>query len=747
MNQLFSIGIVLHTIDRLSSPLRGVQRTVQELGRTGSQSISTFSRSFDVLMKTVERAKKPFEQLRSQAEQIKNIGQSMALKGAANVMIGLSPTVSAANFEKGLAEVATLTDMSVQKLKDKYGKQILDLSQELGQAPEIVVKGMYQAISAGVDPKEAINFVKQAGKAAISGVSDIFTATDLATSIKNAFNLPMENMGKVYDVIFKTVQKGKTTFPEIAHSFQQVGAAAASAGISFEHVQTTVAQMTLSGVTTERAYTSLKYVIDALVAPADKAKKIFERLGLEINAETVRQKDLLGIMGELQQAMAGLSEKEQAEMIADIFGSQEAQMFVKDFMTNTEKYKDMLKEIKDSTGATEDAYKKMEGTSAQQFEKLKQTLNSIKIALGASILPALNMFMSAVKKIAMPVAEFAQKHKILTGVILGGFIAISAIVASLGMMGVVLGMAIKGYTNLNILLSLVTANKLRLVTAIKGLTISVISGIRAISTALLTTPIGWITLGITALVAAGYLLWRNWDKVSKALGSAWNGLKENWKRLLQVFLYVTPISAPIMALKKLIQYVSGIDLFQAGKKIIESLWKGIRSVAMKPVEAVKNVVQKIRNFLPFSPAKEGPFRDLDKVKLIETIAGGVKAAPLIEAMKKVATQAKQPILEPVKSFAQPLMQPVKQLLEPVKTSVNPLIQPVKQVLEPVKSFAQPQRGTKPASTITVNYNPTINLSGANVQAKEDFLSILRQHQHELLKLIQDAQSKAMRVAY
>ena len=739
MNQLFSIGIVLHAIDRLSSPLRGVQRTVQELGRTGSQSISTFSRSFDVLMKTVERAKKPFEQLRSQAEQIKNIGQSMALKGAANVMIGLSPTVSAANFEKGLAEVATLTDMSVQELKDKYGKQILDLSQELGQAPDLIVKGMYQAISAGVDPKEAINFMKQAGKAAIAGASDIFTATDLATSIKNAFNLPMENMGKVYDVIFKTVQKGKTTFPEIAHSFQQVGAAAASAGISFEHVQTAVAQMTLGGVKTERAYTSLKYVIDALVAPADKAKKIFERLGLEINAETVRQKDLLGIMGELQQAMAGLSEKEQAEMIADIFGSQEAQMFVKDFMTNTEKYKDMLKEIKDSTGATEDAYKKMEGTSAQQFEKLKQTLNSIKIALGESILPALNMFMSAVKKIAMPVAEFAQKHKILTGVILGGFIAISAIVVSLGMMGIVLGMAIKGYTNLNILLSLVTANKLRLVTAIKGLTISAISGIRAISTALLTTPVGWIILGITALVAAGYLLWRNWDKVSKALGSAWNWLKENWKKVLQVFLYINPITAPIMALKKLIQYVSGIDLFQAGKTIIESLWKGIQSVAMKPVEAVKGIAQKIRNLLPFSPAKEGPLREIHRIRLIETIAEAIKPTPLLTAMTKA--------LEPVKSFTQPLIQPVKQLLEPVKTSVNPLIQPVKQVLEPVKSFAQPQRGTKPASTITVNYNPTINLSGANVQAKEDFLSILRQHQHELLKLIQDAQSKAMRVAY
>ncbi len=759
MNQLLSIGIILHAVDKLSSPLRGVQRSVQELGRSGISSINQFSRSFDILVKTVEKAKKPFQQLKAQADSIKGFGQSMAIKGAANVMIGLSPTVSAAEFEKGLAEVATLTDMSVAELKDKYGKQILDLSQELGQAPELVVKGMYQAISAGVDPKEAIEFMRKAGKAAIAGVSDVFTATDLATSIKNSFNLPMQDMNKVYDVIFKTVQKGKTTFGEIAHSFQQVGASASSAGISFEHIQTAVAQMTLGGVTTDRAYTSLKYVIDALVAPADKAKKIFEKFGLEINAETLRQKDLLGIMSELKQAMSNLSEKDQAEAIADIFGSQEAQMFVKDFMTNTEKYKGMLNDITNSTGATEGAYKKMSETTAQQYAKLKETLNSLKIALGTSILPALNVFIGAIKKIVIPIAEFAQRYKTLSGVILGGFVAISAIIAVLGTMGIALGFAIKGYTNLKIAINLLTGSKLRLITAMKGITsaflqnvtgtrgliaairafsMSAITAIRSVSIALLTTPIGWLALAIGAVA---FIVYKYWKPIAGFFKGLWQGIKDGlkglepaWNLFKKASSIVSPIISPLKYIYSLIKSllkpindtgkaaeslglrfgkaISGIlssvltlptKMFSAGAKIVTGIYDGIKSAAMKPVEAIKGVVQKIRNFLPFSPAKEGALKDLNKIKLIETIAETIKPSPLLAAMSKA--------------------------------------------VEPVKAATQQAKTGAKSSTITVNYNPTLNISGATASTKEDFLAILKQHQAELLKLIQDAQAKQARLAY
>jgi len=88
-----------------------------------------------------------------------------------------------------------------------------------------------------------------------------------------------------------------------------------------------------------------------------------------------------------------------------------------------------------------------------------------------------------------------------------------------------------------------------------------------------------------------------------------------------------------------IRFISGTNLFKAGQNILNTLVQGIESVAMKPVQVMKNVVQKIRNLLPFSPAKEGPLRDLHRIKLIQTIADTIKPDPLVEKMKQALAQA------------------------------------------------------------------------------------------------------------
>ena len=318
--------------------------------------------------------------------------------------------------------------------------------------------------------------------------------------------------------------------------------------------------------------------------------------------------------------------------------------------------------------------------------------------------------------------------------------------------------------------------------------------------------------------------------VGRTIGSAAGWIVKNWRTVLQIMGWVNPITMPIMALNKLVKFVTGLNLFQAGAKIISSLWQGMMSMISKPVEAVRGLVQKMRNFLPFSPAKEGPFRDLNKVRIIETIAETIKPGSLINSMQQAMGKAReamhpisinplqadtnklktaiapltQPIkqvLEPVKTLAAPLMQPVMQKLHAVKTSVAPvtqpifqklekaastpltqpvmqklnavktaiapLTQPIKQVLEPVKTLAaplmqpvmqklQPQStgNTKTASlpgktagSVTINYSPTINLSGEIATAKDDFIALLKQHKDEILRLIESAKVKEARVAY
>lgn len=59
-------------------------------------------------------------------------------------------------------------------------------------------------------------------------------------------------------------------------------------------------------------------------------------------------------------------------------------------------------------------------------------------------------------------------------------------------------------------------------------------------------------------------------------------------------------------------FLGGIGslFYDSGKAIIETLVNGIKSVAMAPVNAIKNVMEKVREFLPFSDAKKGPLSEL-----------------------------------------------------------------------------------------------------------------------------------------
>jgi TP901 family phage tail tape measure protein len=51
----------------------------------------------------------------------------------------------------------------------------------------------------------------------------------------------------------------------------------------------------------------------------------------------------------------------------------------------------------------------------------------------------------------------------------------------------------------------------------------------------------------------------------------------------------------------------GSTLFNAGKALLRGFVDGIKAMARAPVDAVKGMLGKVRNLLPFSPAKEGPF--------------------------------------------------------------------------------------------------------------------------------------------
>jgi TP901 family phage tail tape measure protein len=268
----------------------------------------------------------------------------------------------------------------------------------------------------------------------------------------------------------------------------------------------------------------------------------------------------------------------------------------------------MVREL-DNQASLQQRLNRLMNTYANVLEAVEGTLVNLLSVIGSLVAPTLIAMLNPLNNLLGKLADFIQENKTVARVLtlaVGGFVSLLAIMGTVSL-------AVASFMKL-FSLAFAPVKWLMTISLIKKLVLA----LRGFSVALLTSPIGWIALAVGALIGAVYLLWKHWDTVSRWLAKAWSWLKSSWQKVLE-----------------------SIDLFTAGKKIVESLWKGIESLAMKPVEAMKNIVQKIRNLLPFSPAKEGPLRDIHRIKLIETIAAGLNPDPLFTRIKDIAIKVPQ----------------------------------------------------------------------------------------------------------
>ena len=109
--------------------------------------------------------------------------------------------------------------------------------------------------------------------------------------------------------------------------------------------------------------------------------------------------------------------------------------------------------------------------------------------------------------------------------------------------------------------------------------------------ALFANPIGLVIAGIAALVAAGYFLYKNWDKIVAYIKNMWNGVKNFFSEkfasitklfddgfingILNLLKNFNPVTLVMNAIDGIFKYFSGISLIDAGAKFIKSFGDGI----------------------------------------------------------------------------------------------------------------------------------------------------------------------------
>ena len=146
----------------------------------------------------------------------------------------------------------------------------------------------------------------------------------------------------------------------------------------------------------------------------------------------------------------------------------------------------------------------------------------------------------------------------------------------------------------------------------------------------LISPIGLAIAAIGLIIAAGVLLYKNWDKIKEKAGQLKDKIVtifENVKNAIK-----EKIDNAIQKVKdkfnEALDFVKGLGskFFDAGKNIINSIGDGIKNAGKKIKDKVSDVAKKIRDFFPFSPAKEGPLKDLNKLDFGGPIGDAIDSA-------------------------------------------------------------------------------------------------------------------------
>mgnify|MGYP005814799189 CR=1 FL=1 len=362
----------------------------------------------------------------------------------------------------------------------------------------------------------------------------------------------------------------------------------------------------------------------------------FKDLGVDINDLKGRNPE--EVFEEMLKAVAAVpDEMKRAGIASELFGRAGIQL-LPIFASGADGMDQLMERAKELGGTGL-------GPAAQVAAAFKDALEDLGFSATNTITKAITPLLKTliplvlnIVKVSVAIGRWASEHPTLTKFIMFATAALGGLMLALGSF---------------ILLApgLLAASSM-IATGLGGMTIAqwaAAKGAMALNFAL--APMTLIVLGIVAaiglLIAAAWLIGTNWDKISKWLGETWDKIKKgfaalvewfkkNSQQLLDIFLSIT--MPWLKAAQMIITHWDKIKDFFGnligmakdwGRNLMINLWTGIKEMSMKPVNAIRDMVQKIREFLPFSEPKRGALRGITKV-------GGKIQGAISEGLEKSA---------------------------------------------------------------------------------------------------------------
>ena len=357
--------------------------------------------------------------------------------------------------------------------------------------------------------------------------------------------------GEMFSAGISTAVKNyKTAGSEMASSISALGATATNNKVPLEEQLAILGQLqtTMSGSEAATKYKSF----------LNQAASAGKKLGLSFVDANNQLLSTPEILTELQGKYGDTIDAVEKQQLKEAFGTDEAVAMIDLLYNDIEGLSggidSMAESMKQGTAVTTEMAQAINNTPAQKFQVLKQQIHNNVEELGNGLLPAVNETMDKVSGVIQKGSEWISTNQETVQSIMN-------IVLRLGIILTVLGTVIG---------TIGTAGKA--IHTVKTAIHAAKAAWAVLSSSFLASPVGWVILGIVALVASLVLLWnkseafRNFmtglfGNVKTAVMDTWSTLQPALQNLGQKFMELYVAAQPILnVIRKIAEVIATVFL-------------------------------------------------------------------------------------------------------------------------------------------------------------------------------------------
>lgn len=475
--------------------------------------------------------------------------------------LGTAAVKVTSDFESAMSKVSAISGATGGDL-DALNKK----AQEMGaktkfSATESAEAFTYMAM-AGWKTEDMLNGIDGIMSLAAADGLDLATTSDIVTDALTAFGLSASDSGHFADVLAKASSNANTNVSMLGESFKYAAPVAGALGYSAEDTAIALGLMANAGIKGSQGGTALRGSLTRLIKPTDDAAALMEQYGLSMTNADGSMKSLGEVMNMLRDKLGGLTEAEQAQVAAQIFGQEAMSGMLAIINASDSDYAKLTDAIYDADGAAQQMADTMLDNLSGQLTLLKSALEGLAIQFGEILMPYIKQFVTWLQNLTQKLQELTPEQK-------EQIVKWAAIAAAIGPVLMVLGKLTSSVGSI-----ITTFGK------IPGAIAKAKSAFTAVSAAIggISAPVVAVVAVIGVLIAAFANLWKTNEEFRNKMTAIWDGIKSKFESFAQ------GIVDRLNAL--------GFDFENFGE-VVKAIWDGFCSLLAPIFEGVFNQISVI----------------------------------------------------------------------------------------------------------------------------------------------------------